>query len=133
MKAPPAWGRTRPLGSQKLAALGQLTAGIAHEIKNPLNFVNNFADVSTELLSELADAVRKAPASESFDNQTAISEEGGVRSRLLLRKVGSSATKRWVLRLRKRHRSTLKAPEWTVCLVSLWRDLHWLVAPARTR
>ena len=40
---------------------------------------------------------------------------------------------RWVLRLRKRHRSTLRSPEWTVCLVSLWRDLHWLVAPARTR
>ena len=39
--------------SEKLSALGQLTAGIAHEIKNPLNFVNNFADVSGELLGEL--------------------------------------------------------------------------------
>jgi GAF domain-containing protein/nitrogen-specific signal transduction histidine kinase len=41
------------LHSQKMAALGQLTAGIAHEIKNPLNFVNNFADLSVELLDEL--------------------------------------------------------------------------------
>jgi two-component system NtrC family sensor kinase len=41
------------LHSQKMAALGQLTAGIAHEIKNPLNFINNFADLSVELLDEL--------------------------------------------------------------------------------
>jgi two-component system NtrC family sensor kinase len=41
------------LHSQKMAALGQLTAAIAHEIKNPLNFVNNFAELSGELLVEL--------------------------------------------------------------------------------
>ena len=39
--------------SEKLASLGELTAGIAHEIQNPLNFVNNFAEVSIELVSEL--------------------------------------------------------------------------------
>jgi two-component system, NtrC family, sensor kinase len=43
--------------AEKLASLGQLTAGVAHEIKNPLNFVNNFANLSVELLNELKAAV----------------------------------------------------------------------------
>ena len=47
----------RLVQTQKLASLGQLTAGIAHEIKNPLNFVNNFSALSTELLDELRDAL----------------------------------------------------------------------------
>jgi signal transduction histidine kinase len=52
----------RLVQSEKLASLGQLTAGIAHEIKNPLNFVNNFADLSAELIAELREATAKAGA-----------------------------------------------------------------------
>jgi signal transduction histidine kinase len=50
----------RLVQTEKLASLGQLTAGIAHEIKNPLNFVNNFAELSTELVQELRELVDSA-------------------------------------------------------------------------
>jgi len=48
----------RLVQTQKLALLGQLTAGIAHEIKNPLNFVNNFSGISAELIDELRDTLK---------------------------------------------------------------------------
>ena len=51
----------RLVQTQKLALLGQLTAGIAHEIKNPLNFVNNFSGVSAELIDELQDTLKGMP------------------------------------------------------------------------
>jgi signal transduction histidine kinase len=50
----------RLVQTEKLASLGQLTAGIAHEIKNPLNFVNNFSALSSELIDELNEALRSA-------------------------------------------------------------------------
>ena len=56
----------RLVQTEKLASLGQLTAGIAHEIKNPLNFVNNFAALSAELTDELKDALRPAVLDESI-------------------------------------------------------------------
>ena len=51
----------RLVQTEKLASLGQLTAGIAHEIKNPLNFVNNFSALSAELTDELNDVLKPAP------------------------------------------------------------------------
>ena len=53
----------RLVQTEKLASLGQLTAGIAHEIKNPLNFVNNFSALSVELIDELNESCSRPPYS----------------------------------------------------------------------
>ncbi len=57
---------------EKLASLGELTAGIAHEIQNPLNLVNNFAEVSVELSDELNQAMQQVPLNTAFVAELAI-------------------------------------------------------------
>jgi two-component system, NtrC family, sensor kinase len=72
--------QARLVHAQKMAALGQLTAGIAHEIKNPLNFVNNFADLSVELFDELKEAMAQVIGALDTDKRIEILETIGTLS-----------------------------------------------------
>ena len=91
-------GQANLIQAEKMASLGQLTAGIAHEIKNPLNFVNNFAALSVDLLDELKEALAPALAALNHDQR----DRSGRPDRTTL--TGNLQKDRRARQARRRHR-----------------------------